>query len=566
MDNISNLSDDELRLMSMSDDELMSQQSNQSQQTSVAPIPPSLPRPPSQASPPAFTDAIMDTARVFQEGLGKTLGDYGRGIVKATSYVGDLLPPEYQQVSQLTRKYLADEQEQADERFKPYQEAHPMVAGAPQLLPALAPGMNTLKGAAIGGGLLEGLRYSDNQMLNTLLGAGGSAAGQKSGELLGRLMSKGANKAPGAQAMLDAGIPITTGGQLGGVPKYAEDLGHSLPFVGHVVDNRRKESLEAFSKASVNKALKHSGTKLPAYVKSNGMFEADNLLSHEYDRVLDFDFDPNNTSLNNIFNKFNEKVDLTGKEQAKMSVIVDRMLEQATKKGRFSGSDYKKLDRNLRFEQARFNKSQDVYVQDLGKEVGNLRADMAELIDNPYVTDRIKELDTSFAKLRTLDKAAGSAGAQDGFFTPAQYINAQKSYLGSREMAQRTNEDLQFGEDARKFLSSNVGNSFTTDRKLASDVLGGVVGLMSYGAMPPPATIGIGTAGLLGAAGGSQRGQKLINSLLFDRPQGRAFQGLANANIPERLGAVLGAKEAAKHSPSIQKQIEELEEEMWLLP
>lgn len=88
----------------------------------------------------------------------------------------------------------------------------------------------------------------------------GSAFGQGLGRVAGGALG-GLSRAPGARQLSAAGVPLTTGQQLGGMAKSFEDRLTSVPMVGDMVNARRTEGFEGLQRTLQNDAGAPIGAK-----------------------------------------------------------------------------------------------------------------------------------------------------------------------------------------------------------------------------------------------------------------------------------------------------------------
>lgn len=145
---------------------------------------------------------------------------------------------------------------------------------------------DVLFGTAYGAGSADD--EGDSRVAAALLGGGSGLAGG----ILGRAGARGIGRiATGAQdasvrALNAAGIRMTPGQILGGVPKAVEDRLSGLPFVGDAIRARRMEGLQDFNKAAFEEALDPIGGGTSGVIAEPGIDIARILRSQAYDDAL----------------------------------------------------------------------------------------------------------------------------------------------------------------------------------------------------------------------------------------------------------------------------------------
>lgn len=111
----------------------------------------------------------------------------------------------------------------------------------------------------------------DDIATGTALGVGGSAFGQALGKLTGAAVGGLQRTAP-AQALIDRGVRLSIGRQLGGGAARAEDALQSIPFVGSQIRGRLNDSFADFNQAAFREAAAPIGYT-PQNVGQQGLTE-----------------------------------------------------------------------------------------------------------------------------------------------------------------------------------------------------------------------------------------------------------------------------------------------------
>ena len=182
------------------------------------------------------------------ESVIKMGGDYWRGTQKIASYI-----PGINDDPEDTRKRLAEEQAEADIGFAPYKEANPIASRVLPFVAEALPATKTLKGAALIGAGIEGLKYSDDQALRAVGGALGGAGGQA----IGNKIAKGFNRDPRSQRIYDEGLTTqTVGEQWGPGLASVEEKMASTPGLRGAIGDAKDRSVDAFHRNRINNALR----------------------------------------------------------------------------------------------------------------------------------------------------------------------------------------------------------------------------------------------------------------------------------------------------------------------
>ncbi|TXH46567.1 MAG: hypothetical protein E6Q97_29315 [Desulfurellales bacterium] len=348
----------------------------------------------------------------------------------------------------------------------------------------------------------------DSLLLNTALGAGGSAAGLRVGNWLSKLGT-------GAPSETAEKVLLTPGQRLG--MSRLESAAASVPFLGGVIRGSQKRTMESFNKAVADNVLEPIGQKAAKATGRELIDSTHQAISKAYDEVL--------PKLNNISADTEFMAGINGlKEMAQYApgdalekaskFINDKMLAKFTDAGRISGQTMKDIE-------AEFNR----HISSLRSKqewdsVDFLRTALQELRGaaargNPEAAQELSNVNNAFSRLATMEKAASSLAAEEGKFTPAQFLNAVKAGDQSARknmFARGLARNQQFAE-AAKAAMKQAPDSGTTERILASSPLTALPGLI-------PAAI---AAPLY-----SETGKKAINAAanlggILARPAGRAL-------------------------------------------
>lgn len=356
--------------------------------------------------------------------------------------------------------------------------------------------------ATIGRGALQGAGFAalepvsnggDNFVMDKLKQVGtGAAVGGVTAPILGalgRVISPDASKNKSLQLLQEEGVTPSIGQAAGGVLGRMEEKAQSVPFLGDAIRGARQAGREgvedaAYARAAdpINETIKARGTE--------GVKELQDKLGKAYEEVipkLSVDaLDP--AFVGRLANLRSMAQSLPAEEARQFDNIISREIDQRlAPNGMLSGQNLKDAWNALRDESALFLKSDNAYEKKLG---GALKQTFQELKDhvtntNPKdVVDALRGADLGYANFKRIQKAAGSVGAPEGRFTPAQLDSAVKSADFSKDRGGFSNGDALMSDlsrPARALLGDNVPNSGTIDRLMSGSVAGLAVG----GALSP---------------------------------------------------------------------------------
>ena len=337
-------------------------------------------------------------------------------------------------------------------------------------------------------------------------------------------------------ALFNEGVNLTPGQALGGIARRIEDKATSLPLVGDAIQNARAKGIESFDRAAINRTLAPIGEALPAPLKAGrtAIDFAHERLSDAYDKLLphlkgalDPELQQDIGAVEGLGGNLPE-----AQQRQLNSIIKNEITDRFTSGGVTSGRSLKDIESELGRIARENGRSSDYDVRRLGTAVQELQASVRRMVErqNPAQQGALSKINEGWANLLRVERAAGSAGAQGGVFTPAQLANAAKAFDSSRNKSgfARGNALMQDLTDAGKsVLPSTVPNSGTTDRLLLSALMGGG-GLEAYLGNPLP-LVAAGAAALPYTS----PGMALVRNYLAGAPQARG----AVASVLRRIGS-----------------------------
>lgn len=354
-------------------------------------------------------------------------------------------------------------------------------------------------------------------------------------QVVSRVIQPNAASNKQVQTLLNEGVTPTPGQLLGGVAQRIEDKATSIPIVGDAITMARQRGLKEYNHAIINRTLEPIGGKVDE-IGREGIAKAQELISKAYEDILPaikFKADA-------VFGK--EVANIKGminhlpKDQIRKfdKIIEDRLVNKLTPQGAADGLNYKQIESEI----GRLAKD---YLSDAGADNRQLGAALSEVQKAvranlarayPQAASKLDKVNKAYANFTRLQRAAASAGAENGLFTPAQFSNAVRAgdtsmRKGSFAKGGAVMQDL--ADAGKTVLSSKVADSGTAGR-----MLGAGAGL-SAGVINPaiPATLIGASLPYLPIA------NKLAASLIAKRPDIAKPVARAVSVAPGSLAAAL---------------------------
>ena len=332
---------------------------------------------------------------------------------------------------------------------------------------------------------------------------------------LGRMISPAASRNPDVQMLRGEGVRPTIGQTLGGGWNRAEEKAMSLPIVGDAIAASRTRAHEDFNRAALQRTVDSVGGKADE-VGQTGVAKAGDTISAAYDAAARNlgPFRLDRQAVGELRTVQSMSQQLADKERGQFAKVWDTIAQDISPNGTVPQDAFKKIDSKLGMEAARFGKSPDVYQQQLGDAIGELRNSLRgnAMRANPAAAAQTRAADKAYAQLVRIEGAAKAAHNNEGVFTPAQLAASVRQADNSvRDRATSRGEALMqdLSRAGQNVLGNKVPNSGTADRLM----LGGA-GLGAYFVDP------LIPAGLLGgAAMYTPPLQALLRSAAASRPQ-----------------------------------------------
>lgn len=388
-------------------------------------------------------------------------------------------------------------------------------------LGAATTGARVLGGAATGGAsallnpVTEG-DFASEKGKQVATGAAFGAAVPAATAAIGRLISPAASRNADLSMLRDAGVRPTIGQAMGGRWNALEEKAQSIPLIGDMIANRRGAAQQDFNRAAIQRAAAPIGAKVDD-IGQTGVAKAGDAIGDAYDAAARNmgAFRLDRQAIGEIRTVQGMAQNLADKERGQFSRVWQTVTQDISPNGTIPQSAFKKIDSKLGQEASRFSGSPDVYQQQLGDAIGELRNTIKgnALRANPAAATQAKAADRAYANLVRLEGASKAAQNSEGVFTPAQLASAVRQADRSvRDRATARGEALMqdLSRAGQNVLGNKVPNSFTTDRAIIG------MGALGAGAYISP----MATAGLLGGAGlYTSPAQRMAVGLLASRPQ-----------------------------------------------
>jgi hypothetical protein len=365
--------------------------------------------------------------------------------------------------------------------------------------------------------------FAQAKALQTGLGAAlGPVAEKAVGVLAPRITES-------AQKLREAGVRNLTPGQaFGGIPQRLEQAAESIPLVGDVIASARAQNIEQFSNAAINQSLRSIDKTLPKDIAGNEAIKfAEKAIDSAYGKLVPklsvssgtmvpFVSDtpmPLVANINSIISQAAENLDDAAASQ--LNKIVENNLLKKFKDNVLAGDTLKGAESSLGKYAVKFKKSLDPNQNVIGDALFDVQLALRQAVEeaNPQFRNQLQKINSAFADFTRIQRAAASAGAREGVFTPAQLLSAAKAgdiskRKGAFARGEARMQDI--AQAGQEVLGSRIPDSGTPYR------LGlGAAGLGGIGALDPlTATLGAATLGAY-----TQPGLRVMSPLLYERPE-----------------------------------------------
>lgn len=333
---------------------------------------------------------------------------------------------------------------------------------------------SALQGAAMGGISGAGDSTEGNRLSGAAVGAGFGAAGGTVAEGLANAISPTVSAS--VQKLIDEGVQPTFGQSIGPKAARLEEKLSSVPGLGDLIKDSQRNAIESFNRAAYNRVLDPLGKTYDGPVGHTAVRKIGDTLSQAYDDIMPhLQFAPDAQL----------QADLTAASAAKATMSndaaeqFDKIVKNALPKGPTAGEDLKDLESQLTFEIGRFGKSPNPNDQKISDALSEVRTAIMDNLAraNPDVADSIKAIDTGWANLVRVERAANSG--KGGVFTPeglAVAVKAADQSVRKRAVARGTALMQDLTEPGTEVLGKAYPDSGTAGRAL---IAGGALGFLN---------------------------------------------------------------------------------------
>lgn len=362
--------------------------------------------------------------------------------------------------------------------------------GGAALAGRILPGMvaPTVAAGATGAtvaGLTNPVLPGESEGANLAAGAAGGALGDAGARVLGRVAHPIMQSGP-VRALLGEGV-VPTPGQAAGANSFVgrlEQRLQSIPLIGDLITHGRNRAVAEFNEAAINRAVP-AGTPRVNGIGRGAIGQVDSILHNGYNDVLDrigsVQLTPQATQRMAAV-VADPDLALPQHLQQRLNEIIQQQITNRAANGVLPADLAKRADANLGMLARGYSNSQDADQRMLARGIRDVQATWRNSIRDAATPEQQTELDAlnrAFANFVRVERAAGSQGAREGVFSPAQLQSAVRATDSSARRGrfargQALMQDLT--EPAVATLPQTVPNSGTIDRGLMAMLAGGALG------------------------------------------------------------------------------------------
>lgn len=347
---------------------------------------------------------------------------------------------------------------------------------------ALAPRLASSRLAGYGANAAEGAIVGQNTAGDPFTGAGGGILGRFIG---GRIAAPNRDAArTDALAMNDVGIRMTPGQIMGGTARRFEDAVSGVPVLNAQLIARQHEGLGDFNRAVVNEALAPIGQRFGRDVMAgNDLMARAQTASNDAFGVLDnFSAVPDRQLAERLTDIRNRVGQMPEEYSRNFSALWDDdigfLVQNAHRNGPISGREMQSIRQTLNGE---LNRVTGPNMTPVERRYADALREARDEVQNwvgradPDVAQGYNSANQAWENMQAVNRGA-SASVQDGPFTPAQYLRGIRSQDGRAAFAAGTGRQAsgqRLAQQAQEVLPNTVPNSGTTERAVATAMLGG---------------------------------------------------------------------------------------------
>lgn len=366
--------------------------------------------------------------------------------------------------------------------------------------------------------------------LGAVTGGIGGAASHAVGRVLQGRMAP--TVTPETRELAEAGVQMTPGQIAGGATRRVEDAAASLPLVGPQIREAQRSSVESFNRAVANSVLRPLRQNVDDAAEAGRGLVDDvyTRIGAAYDDVLPRvrPFGPDQQFYQDIQGVSQQF--LTPSARAEFQNFMRDNILSRTAGGPLDGRAWKDIDEVLGRFVREYRGSLDPAQRELGGAAQGVQQAFRELLAraNPNEAPTIRAANEAFARFIRMERAAGSQGAADGVFSPAQFSNAVRMSDRSTRRGQYARGDAlmqELSDAGRGVLPATVPDSGTPERLMLAQLLSG-------------GGLGAATAAASGGVGLGPIAAGIAGSMAYSEPARRAYQAaLLGARRPGTVAA-----------------------------
>ena len=348
----------------------------------------------------------------------------------------------------------------------------------------LAPGSGTVLGAAAYGGMLGAaspVGTGDSVVNNTLTGVAGGGLTSLGGKALKSTLQP--NLPQGAQNLIDSGVTLTPGQRLGGGFKRMEDAMTSIPGTGDAIRNAQRRSFADFNASVANRALAPIKAKLPPGLDGRAAVEyTEKALGNAYEGALrGIKSVKADTQLLNELSSLRQMVQSgpmpDAVKQQFDSVLVAQIQGKLQGQAAMTSQTFKQVESEVGRLASRYGADASTDKQLLGDALQETQAALRRWLERaagPQYAADIKAANAGWSEFKRMQRASSFLGAEDGVFSPGNYLNAVKALDRSKDkgvFARGSALGQNFAQDAVRVMGPKVPDSGTALRTIMQNPL-----------------------------------------------------------------------------------------------
>jgi len=382
---------------------------------------------------------------------------------------------------------------------------------------------SALKSAPVGAaatGAVEGALYGAGAAEDggRLAGAGiGGAAGGVLGGAVGAALPRVSKQ---ARQLIKEGVPLTAGQAMGGAVRAVEEGLGAVPIVKEFVKEAKDRATSGFTSATMNRALKPIGEKLPKDFGGTKAFdEAMEIISDRYKEVIPSltvgSAEQMTTAVQKgIRDAVENQPTLYGKDLKEFNDLVDNIFSKMPKKGSVDGKVLKEIESRLgSAARTKIKTGRPDTAFALNDVKAAFRQELAR--QDETGSEALFAVNEAYKNILPVEKAVNKALAEGGKFTPKQLMQSMRQQA-PRQAARGKMTDQDFAQAAQEIIgrSSREGalvaplTGLAVGQQALSGNIGPMTQLLGTAALAAPMYSRAGvpiTRGLLSGVGGAAR-------------------------------------------------------------